>query len=185
MLVGSEDMHRSLPLTVSRVLLLVLIPVNLLLGVLLIGFLGLTFLAPDFVMEAIGLEGADRAVLLQGMRIVLVLFMASVGVTHVLLWKLRAIVASVKLGEVFSLANAGRIRTMAWALVGLELLKVALALAAAATLRLSQANVVPGKQMELDPAFSFSPWLAILLLFVLAQVFEDGTRMRVDLEGTV
>jgi hypothetical protein len=177
--------HRSFPLSVSRVLLLVLIPVNLLAGVLLIGFLGLTFAAPDWVMDAIGLEGADPAVLLQGMRIVLALFIASVGVTHVLLWQLRSIVASVKLGEVFSLGNAGRIRTMAWALVGLELLKVSLALAAAATLRLAQANVEFGNEMDLGSGFSFSPWLAILLLFVLAQVFEDGTRMRTDLEGTV
>jgi hypothetical protein len=28
-------------------------------------------------------------------------------------------------------------------------------------------------------------WLAILMLFVLAQVFLEGTRMREDLEGTV
>jgi hypothetical protein len=165
------------------VLLLVLIPVNLLAGVLLLGFLGLTFVAPEWVMDAIGLEGADPAVLLLGMRIMLTLFIASIGLTHVLLWQLRSIVASVKLGEVFSLENAARIRTMAWALVGLELLKVGLALAAAATLRVAQANVEFGNEMDLG--FSFSPWLAILLLFVLAQVFEDGTRMRTEIEGTV
>ena len=28
-------------------------------------------------------------------------------------------------------------------------------------------------------------WLAVLLLFVLAQVFREGTRLRDDLEGTV
>jgi hypothetical protein len=28
-------------------------------------------------------------------------------------------------------------------------------------------------------------WLAILMLFVLAQVFLEGTRMREELEGTV
>jgi hypothetical protein len=28
-------------------------------------------------------------------------------------------------------------------------------------------------------------WLAVLLLFVLARVFEQGTRMREDLAGTV
>jgi hypothetical protein len=28
-------------------------------------------------------------------------------------------------------------------------------------------------------------WLAVLLLFVLARVFDYGTRMRDDLEGTV
>jgi len=34
-------------------------------------------------------------------------------------------------------------------------------------------------------AFSFAPWLAVLLLFVLAGVFAKGARMRADLEGTV
>jgi hypothetical protein len=34
-------------------------------------------------------------------------------------------------------------------------------------------------------SFSFAPWLAVLLLFVLARVFAEGTRMRGDLEGTV
>ena len=33
--------------------------------------------------------------------------------------------------------------------------------------------------------FHVSGWLAILLLFVLAQVFLEGTHMREDLEGTV
>ena len=33
--------------------------------------------------------------------------------------------------------------------------------------------------------FSFAPWLAVLLLFVLSGVFAQGARMRADLEGTV
>jgi len=33
--------------------------------------------------------------------------------------------------------------------------------------------------------FSLTPWLAVLLLFVLARVFEQGAHMREDLEGTV
>ncbi|TMQ04231.1 MAG: DUF2975 domain-containing protein, partial [Deltaproteobacteria bacterium] len=33
--------------------------------------------------------------------------------------------------------------------------------------------------------FDLTGWLAILLLFVLAQVFLEGTRMREDLEGTI
>ena len=40
-------------------------------------------------------------------------------------------------------------------------------------------------QLHLDWRFSVVPWLAVLLLFVLAQVFDDGARMRDDLKGTV
>ena len=42
-------------------------------------------------------------------------------------------------------------------------------------------------QQPISIGWRFSPtrWLAILLLFVLARVFEQGARMREDLEGTV
>jgi hypothetical protein len=40
-------------------------------------------------------------------------------------------------------------------------------------------------RLELDWSFSFAPWLAVLLLFVLARVFEHGAWMRSELEGTV
>jgi hypothetical protein len=39
--------------------------------------------------------------------------------------------------------------------------------------------------LDIDWNFSVTPWLAVLLCFVLARVFEEGTRMREDLEGTV
>jgi hypothetical protein len=39
--------------------------------------------------------------------------------------------------------------------------------------------------LDIDWSFSIAGWLAVLLLFVLARVFEHGTRMREDLEGTV
>ena len=39
--------------------------------------------------------------------------------------------------------------------------------------------------IHIDWSFSFTPWVAVLLLFVLARVFEQGARMRADLEGTV
>ena len=32
---------------------------------------------------------------------------------------------------------------------------------------------------------SITGWIGVLLLFVLAQVFEQGARMRADLDGTV
>jgi hypothetical protein len=42
-----------------------------------------------------------------------------------------------------------------------------------------------GTGVDMDASLSVTPWLAIMLLFVLAQVFEDGARMRDDLRGTV
>jgi hypothetical protein len=39
--------------------------------------------------------------------------------------------------------------------------------------------------LHLDAGFSVSGWLAVILTFVLARVFAEGTLMREDLEGTI
>jgi hypothetical protein len=39
--------------------------------------------------------------------------------------------------------------------------------------------------VNLDAGVSINGWLAVLLTFLLAQVFTQGTLMRDDLEGTV
>jgi hypothetical protein len=43
----------------------------------------------------------------------------------------------------------------------------------------------PEHPIQLDAGFSVSSWLAIILCFVLARVFAEGTLMREDLEGTI
>jgi hypothetical protein len=39
--------------------------------------------------------------------------------------------------------------------------------------------------LHLSWGFSLTRFFAVLLLFVLARVFEEGARMREELEGTV
>jgi hypothetical protein len=164
-------------LTASRLLLRALIPLNLLVGALMVAFFVLTLIAGEWVMQAIALEGGNPATLLRGMRVVMAIFIVSVGVTHILLTRLSAMVESVRIGDAFVVGNAARLKTMAWALLALELLKVAIGGVGAAALS--------GTGVDMDASLSLTPWLAILLLFVLAQVFEDGARMREDLRGTV
>jgi hypothetical protein len=43
----------------------------------------------------------------------------------------------------------------------------------------------PEHPVHLDAGFSINGWLAVLLTFLLARVFAQGTLMRDDLEGTV
>jgi hypothetical protein len=43
----------------------------------------------------------------------------------------------------------------------------------------------PAHPLHLDAGFSINGWLAVLLTFLLARVFAEGTLMRDDLEGTV
>ena len=39
--------------------------------------------------------------------------------------------------------------------------------------------------MDIDARFSVNGWLAVLLTFLLARVFAEGTLMRDELDGTV
>ena len=91
---------------------------------------------------------------------------------------LRDIVDTVRAGEPFAASNAARLERIAWWVLAGEGLRVAMwSVAAAATTSMPD--------LEIDFNFSVAPWLAVLLLFVLARVFAEGTRMRSDLDGTV
>jgi len=50
---------------------------------------------------------------------------------------------------------------------------------------IGKAISTPGHEFHLDAGFSTNGWLAVILTFVLARVFAEGTLMREDLEGTV
>lgn len=109
-----------------------------------------------------------------GLRMIVVVGLAGAAIVHTVLERLLAIVDSVRVGDPFILENARRLNAIAWSVAALEGLRLIVAAIAAAVWE-------PGK---ID-AFSFAPWLAVLLLFVLAGVFAHGARMRADLEGTV
>jgi hypothetical protein len=92
--------------------------------------------------------------------------------------RLLAIVVTVRLGDPFVAANAYRLRAIAWILVGLQCLSLAIA-------AIARTISTPEHPFHLDAGFSVNGWLAILLMFVLSRVFAEGTLMREDLEGTV
>ena len=109
-----------------------------------------------------------------GLRVIVVVGVVGAVIVHTILRRLLAIVDTVRVGDPFILENARRLNTIAWSVAALEGLRLVVAAIAAAVWE-------PGKV----DAFSFAPWLAVLLLFVLAGVFAHGARMRADLEGTV
>jgi hypothetical protein len=157
----------------------ILIRLNQLMGVAILALLVASLVAEDFVMRALGVGPADRnPALVLGMRAVLVLGIAAVPVAHVVLARLLAIVGTVADGDPFVIENAARLKTIAWAVLGLELLHLAVG---AVTAGVSTQEA----PLDLDWSFSVTRWLAVLLLFVLARVFEQGSRMREDLAGTV
>ena len=154
-----------------------LILANLVFGGLVLALFIASLIAEDWVWTALGVRpnGSNATLFLWG-RVVMVIGIGSVPFTYIVLTRLLAIVETVRLGDAFVAGNAARLKTMAWALLGLELLHLAVGAVAVA---------LSNTQMDLDWSFSVTRWLAVLLLFVLAQVFDDGARMRDDLKGTV
>jgi hypothetical protein len=87
-------------------------------------------------------------------------------------------VDTVSRGDPFVAANAYRINAIAWALLGLQLLSMVIG-------GIGKAIASKDFPIHLDAGFSVNGWLAVILTFVLARVFAEGTLMREDLEGTV
>jgi hypothetical protein len=166
-------------LPAARRLLSALVYVNLLYGLGILALLLASLVVPGPLFHALGVRPAsDRGSLELGMRTIMVIGIAAVPVTHVVLSRLRAIVDTVRGGDPFVATNARRLQTIAWAYLGLELLHVAVGVVSASSGSAAQ-------PLDVHWRFSITPWVAVLLLFVLARVFDHGARMRADLEGTV
>jgi hypothetical protein len=148
-------------------------------GALIMALLIATLVAEGPVMGALGVRPAQFSPrVFLGMRMIMVLGICGVPVVHFILTRLLMIVDTVSTGNPFVAANAARLQAIAWALLGLELMHFAVGAAAASV---SSAGV----PLDISWGFSLTRCLAVLLLFVLARVFEEGARMRDDLEGTV
>lgn len=165
------------PLALSRRVLRALSKLNLLMGALILALLIASLISEAWVMKALG-AGQGNSTLFLGMRLIMVIGLAAVPVVHFVLTRLLTIVETVSVGNPFVLANAARLQGIAWAILGLELMHFAVGIVATSV----STAAVP---LNISWGFSLTRWLAVLLLFVLARVFEQGARMREDLEGTV
>jgi len=166
-------------LTISHKALRLLITLNWLFGASIFALLMATLVAEEWVMRALGvLPEAGNSHLVLGMRLIMVLGVAAAPVTNVILSRLLSIVETVRTGDPFVTENGSRLQTIAWAVLVLELMHLAVAgLAATAS--------PAGRPLHIDSNLSVTPWLAVLLLFVLSRVFDHGARLREDLQGTV
>jgi hypothetical protein len=172
-------MKHSTALLTIWVTLRVLIVLNWIFGALILALLAISFQAEEFTWRALGVGAvAGHEGVIAGMRAIMVIGIVGTPIAYVVFGRLLRIVESVRTGEPFAVENAGRLRTIAWSLLGLELLHICVVAIASAV----STKEVP---LRMNGNFDLTAWLAILLLFVLAQVFLEGTRMREDLEGTV
>ena len=166
-------------LRMSRGVLRALVGINVVYGVAILGLVTWSLFAKDLVMDALGVApAADRELMLRGMQLVAFFGILAVPLLHIILKRLLSIIDTVRAGDPFIVDNARRLRIIAQTSFGIQLLHLLIGFVISRTKSQVQ-------QLDLDWSFSITPWIAVLLLFVLAGVFEQGARMRADLEGTV
>src|SRR3970040_259216 len=111
----------SAALPTAYVVLRILIVLNWLVGA---AFLALLVVAPNerWIMTAYKLSPSPEAErLIFGLRVIVVLGLATIPLNYVVLKRLLAIVETVRAGAPFVAANAYRLRAIAWALLALQL----------------------------------------------------------------
>jgi hypothetical protein len=165
-------------LSASRFLIKFLRVLNLVMGIGLLAGIPASFLFESTFFEFFSKRPPhiDPAWLVPVLRIWLVLALPMIAAIHVSLSRLLAVVETVRSGDPFVPDNAARLKTIAWCVLTTQLLHLAFGMLAAA-MNAAGSNI--------DWKFSLTGWLAVVLLFVLARVFEEGTRMRADLEAMV
>lgn len=120
----------------------------------------------------------DPEGLLPMLYVIFAFAIAAMGLAWTIMRKLLAIIATVQEGDPFVRANALRLKAIGWMMVAGYMLGFPLSIVAAKV-----ADKIGDNDVSTD--FSLTGLLAILLVFVLAGVFEQGAAMREDMEGTV
>jgi len=168
----------SAALPIAYVVLRILIVLNWVYGV---AILALLLVSPNeqWIMSAFKLSPSPEAArLVMGLRATAMLGLLGVPLHYAVLKRLLAIVQTVRAGDAFVATNASRLQAIAWALLALQVLSIVIG-------TIAKAVSTPAHPVHLDAGFSINGWLAVLLTFLLARVFAEGTAMREDLDGTV
>lgn len=97
---------------------------------------------------------------------------------------LYRIVGSVGEGDAFAPVNAERLSGMGWIVVAVHVAMLPLVGIVAWVARHAE-KIEPGNHIHTSGGFDLGGILLALILFILARVFREGTRMREELEGTV
>ena len=155
--------------------LLVMVPVAL-----------FSIVVPDFAagfLDGFASEWADRnAGRTPGDLIVSAMVCVStviIGLTWLIINRLRKIFATLTQGDPFQPANVRWLQTVGAALAGIELSDMVLPMLFPRG---------PGEALGLDVGgfeFELTAWLGVLIVFILAEVFREGARMRDDTRMTV
>ena len=94
----------------------------------------------------------------------------------VIVGSLRQIFMTLTAGDPFHPDNVARLRLIGLILAGLELGRYAFWAVGA---------FLPGVEQRNDPGVGLTAWFSVLVVFVLAEVFREGARLRREAELTI
>ncbi len=104
-------------------------------------------------------------------------FAAYCGIIVFIVGRVRRVFATLIAGDPFQPPNVNRLRLIGVGLAGLEAGNIAIRMAAAA--------VLPGVVQETSGWPDLTAWFSVLVVFVLAEVFREGARLRREAELTI
>ncbi|HEY8615424.1 DUF2975 domain-containing protein [Phenylobacterium sp.] len=93
-----------------------------------------------------------------------------------IVWSLRRIFATLTAGDPFHPDNVQRLRFIGLILAGLELGRYAV---------WGASQWLLSDVIRNEPNFSLTAWFSVLVVFVLAEVFREGARLRREAELTI
>jgi len=165
-------------LPIAHIVIRILIVLNWVMAAVILTLL-LVMPNEQWIMAAFKLSPSpDTHRLVMGLRAIAVLGLATIPLNYIVLKRLLAIIGTVREGDPFVAANASRLQAIAWTLLALQLFGIVIG-------AIAKIVSTPAHPLHLNAGFSTNGWLAVLLTFVLARVFAEGTLMREDLKGTV
>lgn len=152
----------------------------ILVAVVTVGILGALLLSfrPDILGSHIDIDNLNVQGAWLGPAAAALLFFTDlylIGGT-IVVGRLRAIFATLIAGDPFHPENAKRLRVIGGALAILELGRYALS---------SLAHAFLHGAIHISGGVSLTTWFAVLVIFVLAEVFREGARLRGEAELTI
>lgn len=145
-------------------------------GLLLFAALLLSFnpdLIGDIALSAGESELLAKPPVLLGAILAVALYLAGV---QVIVARLRQIFATLTAGDPFHPDNVRRLRVIGLTLAALELGRYGF--------QILSAWLLPGRN-QVESSLSLTAWFSVLVVFVLAEVFREGARLRREAELTI
>ena len=180
---GSTNMRALGPGSVSSFLKIILdvVQVALTIGIIATLIASLLALAINFVPSLVSkvtiLGASDQAAIRRLIFAYILLIALNIATIMVIVSRLRRIFATLTAGDPFDPENVGRLRMVGLMLAALEVERYPLAAGAA--------MISPSRITSTSMGINLTAWFAVLVVFVLAEVFREGARLRREAELTI